>query len=233
MDRGKNVEDDQRWDEADDGRTLPVRRAGTLADHAYASLSSLIHERKLRSGDPLVEQHLAEQLGVSRTPLRQAMQRLEGEGLLRKTANRSHFVRQVDLKEYLQSLRVRETLESEAAALAADSVPHEEVTKVRKEVERVRDTSPYDVVAHWRSDDEVHGLFIKRCGNDVMTRILLSLRVTTQLFEIDRLANRLATDSREHEQILDALEAHDAKAARRAVTTHIRSLFRSSVNAIG
>ncbi len=233
MDRGKNAEEDQRCDDADDGQALPSRRAGTLADHAYASLSSLIHERKLRSGDPLVEQHLAEQLGVSRTPLRQAMQRLEGEGLLLKTANRSHFVRQVDLKEYLQSLRVRETLESEAAALAAESVPEDEVVEVRREVERVRDTSPYDVVAHWRSDDEVHGLFIRRCGNDVMMRILFSLRVTTQLFEIDRLANRLATDSREHEQILDALEARDAKAARRAVTNHIRSLFRSTVSAIG
>ena len=208
-------------------------RNGTLSDQAYVALSQLIRERELRSGEPLVEQHLAERLGVSRTPLRHAMQRLESEGQLCKTANRSHFVRQVHLKEYLQSLRVRETLEADAAGLAAGSVPEGEIVRARRELTEVRDSRPYDMLAHWRSDDEVHNLFIKTCGNEVMTRILLSLRVTTQLFEIDRLADRLEPDAREHERILDALEARDPKAARRAVAAHIRSLFRFAVATIG
>ena len=161
------------------------------------------------------------------------MQRLEGEGLLGKTANRSYFVRRVDLKEYLQSLRVRETLEPEAAALATGATEPARIESARREVEMVRDTRPYDMLAHWRSDDEVHELFIENCGNEVMSRILLSLRVTTQLFEIDRLVERLEPDSREHERILDALQAEDAKAARLAVAAHIRSLFRSAVDAIG
>ena len=216
----------------DDGWSAP-QRPGTLADRAYQSLSRLIRERELRSGEPLVEQTLAGRLGVSRTPLRQAMQRLEGEGLLLKGANRSHTVRTVDLREYLQSLRVRETLEAEAAALAAGSVPTELIDEVRRELVAVRDSRPYDMIGHWRSDDDVHQLFIQRCGNDVMTRMLMSLRVTTQLFEIDRLSDRLEPDSREHEQILDALEAEDPKAARRAVATHIRSLFRFAVETVG
>lgn len=206
---------------------------GTLAEHAYASLRRLVRERELRSGEPLIEQQLAVRLGVSRTPLRLAMQRLESEGLLVKTANRSHFVRRVDLKEYLQSLRVRETLEAEAAALAAGNVPEAEIEKGYHQLALVRDTKPYDMLAHWRSDDVVHGLFISRCGNDVMARILLSLRVTTQLFEIDRLADRLEPDTREHEAILAALQDGNGKAARRAVAAHIRSLFRFAVEVIG
>ena len=161
------------------------------------------------------------------------MQRLEGEGLLRKAANRSHVVRRVELKEYLQSLRVRETLEAEAAALAAGNLAARDVARVRGELERVGRTAPYDMLAHWRSDDEVHRLFIEACGNDVMIRMLLALRVTTQLFEIDRLADRLDPDIREHQRILDALAAEDPKAARRATAAHIRSLFRFAVNAVG
>ncbi|WMS42917.1 GntR family transcriptional regulator [Acuticoccus sp. MNP-M23] len=225
---------DARRDE--NGPDLPpaaIRPRGTLSDQAYQSLSLLIRERELRAGEPLVEQHLAARLGVSRTPLRHAMQRLEAEGLLRKVANRSHIVRQVELKEYLQSLRVRETLEAEAAALAAGSVPEASIAHARQALESVRASRPYDMLAHWRSDDEVHRLFIDHCGNEVMTRIILSLRVTTQLFEIDRLVDRLEPDSREHELILDALEAGDAKATRRAVAAHIRSLFRFAVSAVG
>ncbi len=211
----------------------PSARAGTLSEQAYQALSHLIHTRELRGGQALVEQHLAAQLGISRTPLRQAMQRLDTEGLLRKTANRSYVVRQVELKEYLHSLRVRETLEAEAAALAASRLDPASIASVRANVETVRDSQPYNMLAHWRSDDEVHELFIDACGNAVMSRILTSLRTTTQLFEIDRLAERLAPDSREHERILNALEAGDAKAARSAVAAHIRSLFKFAVSAVG
>ncbi len=211
----------------------PPTRAGTLSEQAYQALFHLIHTRELRGGQALVEQQLAARLGISRTPLRQAMQRLDTEGLLRKTANRSYIVRQVELKEYLHSLRVRETLEAEAAALAASRLDPASIAGVRANVETVRDSQPYDMLAHWRSDDEVHGLIIEACGNAVMSRILTSLRTTTQLFEIDRLAERLAPDSREHERILNALEAGDAKAARSAVAAHIRSLFKFAVSAVG
>lgn len=205
----------------------------TLAEKAYRAISELIRRRELRSGEPLVELDLAEMLGVSRTPLRQAMQRLEGEGLLGKGANRSYMVRQVDLKEYLQSLRVREFLEPEAAVLAIGNVPREQIAEVRAGIAAVRSVEPYDMLAHWRSDDEVHNLFIGNCGNDVLTQILVSLRATTQLFEIERLAERLEPDSREHDAILDAIARQDRKAARRAVSAHIASLFRFAVKTVG
>lgn len=202
-----------------------VKHPRHLSKFVYDSLFRMIRERELRGGDTIVEARVAEQLGVSRTPLREAMQRLEVEGLLQKGANRSYQVRKVELKEYLQSLRVREVLETEAVALAIDRVLPENIEAARSAVRTVENTSPYDKVAHWKADALVHELFISCCGNDVMTRLLLSLRVTTQLFEIDRLANRLEPDSREHERILDAIEARDEKAARKHVGNHLRSLF--------
>lgn len=202
----------------------------TLSDKAYASLLSMIRERRLPSGAPVVEQQLASLIGVSRTPLRHALQRLEIEGLLKKDVNKSYIVRKVELKEYLQSLRVRELLEGEAAALSVDRVATEAIETARANLHIVQDQKPYDVISHWRSDDEVHGLFILNCGNATMTGMLQSLRVTTNLFEIEKLAERLKPDTKQHERILDSLKARDAKAARHAVTDHIRSLFQFAVS---
>ena len=185
----------------------------------------MIRERDLRAGDTIVESHVSEQLGVSRTPLREAMQRLEADGMLQKGANRSFQVRQVGLKEYLQSLKVREVLEAETVELALERITPEQIIAARVATRDVENTNPYDKLAHWKADDLVHHLFIMNCGNHVMTRLLLSLRVTTQLFEIERLSDRLGPDSREHEMILDAIENKDVRAARKHVANHIRSLF--------
>lgn len=213
---------------ADRGRKIPT----TLADKAYASLFEMIQERQLPSGAPVVEQQLASLIGVSRTPLRSALQRLEIEGLLYKDANKSYLVRKVELREYLQSLRVRELIEAEAAALAVDRIPPEAIEVARSNLHKVKAREPYDMISHWRSDDEVHDLFILNCGNEIMTGILQSLRVTTNLFEIEKLSERLEPDSRQHERILDALKARDSKASRRAVAAHIRSLFQFAVRAV-
>jgi len=196
----------------------------TLSEKAYRALSRMIQERELPSGQAIVEVHLAERLGVSRTPLRQALQRLESEGLLRKLESRSYVVRRVELKEYLQSLKVREILEAEAADLAIGRVDPTAIARARTHLSELQNRAPYDILAHWRSDDEVHDLFIAACGSLVLRDILHSLRVTTKLFEIERLSERLEPDNSQHEAILDALDAGDATAARSAVGFHLRSL---------
>ena len=195
-----------------------------LSNLAYNSISEMIRSRKLRGGDTVVEARLADTLGISRTPLREALQRLEGEGLVIKGNGRSYLVRQVDLREYLHSLKVREILEAEAAALACGRIARSDLARVRHEINELRQATRYHTDAHWRSDDNLHGLYIDACGNDVLGQMIRALRVTTRLFEIARLADRLEPDSAEHLAILDALEAEDAKTARKTVATHIRSL---------
>lgn len=203
-----------------------------MSARAYRALSQMIHDRVLRGGASLTEQRLAQELGLSRTPLREAMQRLEGEGLLVKGANRSYTVRRVELGEYLQSLRVRAVLEAEAAALAAGRVPAGSIAEVRAAVLALEQLKPYDTNAHWACDDRVHGLIIDNCGNDVMARILRELRTTTRLFEIHTLADRLGPDSREHLDIIDALAAEDPDAAHAAMAAHANSLFDFAVSVI-
>ena len=207
--------------------TAPATKPGpvNLGNLAHEALSDMIRHKRLRGGDAIVEARLAEAIGVSRTPLREALQRLEGEGMVEKVGGRSYVVRRVDLGEYLKSLKVREVLEPEAAALAVDRIPGARLAAVRQEALQMLEATTYHTDAHWRSDDNLHNMFIDGSGNEVMARILRQLRATTRLFEIDRLRERLKPDSREHLAIVDALIAGDAAKARAAVTTHIRSLI--------
>lgn len=204
-----------------------------LSNRAYTAISEMIHSRRLRGGEVIVEARLAELLGVSRTPLREALQRLEGEGLVTKHANHSFMVRQVDLSEYLQSLKVREILEAEALTNAFGRIDETELRVAQEEIEELARLPNVHTDTHWRSDDRIHDLFANACGNPVMARIIKELRVTTRLVEIARLAERVEADHVEHKSILDAVQEGDARKARRAMQSHIRSLARHAVNNLG
>ncbi len=208
-----------------DPTEMPEDTSGyNLSNLAHRAVTDMIRRRRIRGGEVIVEAKLAELLGISRTPLREALQRLEGEGLIVKAANRSFMVRHVDLGEYLQSLKVREILEGEAAAIACGHIDPGKLQEVRSEIDQLIMATQYQTDAHWKSDDAVHGLYIDACGNLVMAHMIRSLRVTTRLFEIARLSARLGPDSTEHLDILEALEANDPKKARKAAQFHIRSL---------
>lgn len=208
------------------------RRERPLWETAYNTVLRMIQKREIPAGTPVVENQLAQQLGVSRTPLRQALLKLELEGRLQKTVHHSYVIRRVDLREYLQSLRVRQLLEPEAAALSAGHIPETALASARRNLMELTQAQPYSVLRHWESDDEVHGLFIEYCSNDVLADQIRSLRVTTNLFEIERLSERLGPDSRQHEQIIDALEEADQDKARNMVRGHLQSLHEFAVRSV-
>jgi len=207
------------------GHTGATKETHSLAILTYKAVSDMIRHRRLKGGDVVVEARLAEALGISRTPLREALQRLEGEGLVRKGDGRNYVVRRVDLGEYLQSLRLRQLIEPEAAVAAIGAIPRRQLIQVRREIIDLMGTTAYHTDSHWFSDDNLHNLIIDHCGNEVMAKVLRDLRATTRLFEIDKLKERLEPDSTEHLLIIEALESDDAERTRTAVRAHIESLI--------
>jgi DNA-binding GntR family transcriptional regulator len=205
--------------------TQPAGTQHNLASLTYKAVSDMIRHRRLKGGQVIVEARLAEALGISRTPLREALQRLEGEGLVRKGDGRNNVVRRVDIGEYLQSLKLRLLIEPEAAVLAIPNIPRRQLIAVRREIHELLDATAYHTDAHWVSDDNLHNLIIDHCANAVMAKVLRELRATTRLFEIDRLKDRLKPDSTEHLVIIEALERGDAEQTRSAVAVHIESLI--------
>lgn len=196
-----------------------------LASLTYKAVSDMIRHRSLKGGHIIVEARLAETLGISRTPLREALQRLEGEGLVRKGDGRNYVVRQVDIGEYLQSLKLRLLIEPEAAVLSIKAIPRRQLINVRREIHELLGATAYHTDAHWFSDDNLHNMIIDNCGNAVMAKVLRELRATTRLFEIDRLKDRLKPDSTEHLVIIEAIERGNEDETRSAVATHIQSLI--------
>ncbi|OSP54003.1 GntR family transcriptional regulator [Pseudoruegeria sp. SK021] len=212
---------------------MPIQKdskpAGALSDRAHRQITELIQKRELRGGETILEQRLAEKLGISRTPLREALQRLEGQGMISRSSGRSYLVRRVEMTEYLRSLKVRYLLEPEAAANAVGRLDRAAIQAARDEIADLRRLPRVQTDAHWQSDDTVHQLYGNSDGNDVMFGIIETLRVTTRLFEIAGLEARVEADFEEHDAILDALEANDASLARKAVRTHLRSLMTYSL----
>ena len=202
----------------------------TLSGQAYEAVLELIWKRTLRPGNTIVESRLAEALGISRTPLREALQRLEGEGMIQKTSGRSFMVRRVELAEYLQAFKVREILEIEAAVMSIGRVPTTKIDQVRAEIQATLVGQEINQPAHWFTDDDVHGLYVNYCGNEVLTNMIRALRTTTRLFDVDKLPPRIAKDYAEHLKIVDALERRDTRLVVKAIKAHFKSIIADALS---
>jgi DNA-binding GntR family transcriptional regulator len=200
-----------------------MERKSSLADVAHRRLTDLILTRQLLSGEAIVEDRLAETLHISRTPLREALVRLAGEGLLVKQASRSFSVRKVSASEFFQSMKVRAILETEAITLAIDRVDLMALEQLRRDVERLS-TEACQAIEHWEVDDRLHMLFADASGNAVLADTIRNLRIKTRLFEVIKPFDRITADAQEHAAIIDAYSSGEAKAARRALQRHLRNL---------
>ena len=206
----------------------PAESASNLTDRAYAVVRRLILQRELSGGEVLVEGRLAERLEMSRTPLREALLRLEGEGLLVRANARSYAVRRITASHYFQCLQVRERLESQAVSLAMGRVPADDVKALRKNILML--DSSQQGSSHWQADDEIHALFARASGNTMLAETIAHLRVLCRLFEVVDPFNRIEDDRAEHLAILDAYLAGKEAAAEEAVVTHLRNLARYTLS---
>jgi DNA-binding GntR family transcriptional regulator len=194
-----------------------------LADQAYEQLRRVILMRQLPGGTFVVENKLAEQLHISRTPMREAILRLAAEGLLVKHGSRSFAVRRVMPAEFFQSMRMREMLECEAIRLAMGKVPMERIAAVRVEIAHLA-TAQTQERAHWDADDQIHLMFPDASGNEVLGKLIRQIRVNTRLFEISSPFRRVREDGAEHLAILDAYITGDAEATMAAMRRHLHNL---------
>jgi DNA-binding GntR family transcriptional regulator len=199
------------------------QRRESRSDYAYHEVKAMILECRLPGGRTIVEGQLATKQNVSRTPMREALGRLAGEGLLTKQASRSYSVRHVSASEFFQSMRVRELLEVEAVRQAEGRIDQNNLAALRDEIVAL-ETESKQTMRHWRLDDRLHQLFADGSGNAVMAKAIRDLRVTTRLFEVSRPFGRALQDSKEHLSILDEFAKGDVGAARKAMRYHLRQL---------
>jgi DNA-binding GntR family transcriptional regulator len=212
-----------------DVRALESARPENLAEQAYRGLRALILERKIAPGAPVVEGRLADELRISRTPMREALVRLVGEGLLERADARSYSVRKVSPTEYFQAMQVRETLETHAMDLAVERVPTADVDALMRDIRRLAKETHQEAV-HWQADDRLHLMFAQASGNAVLVKVIETLRVNTRLFEIAGPIRRVARDGAEHLAILTAWRDNDLQGAKKALIAHLRNLQQETLD---
>lgn len=210
-----------------------------LARLAYERLIDLILSNQIKGGELIQERRLADRLGVSRSPIREALLLLEGEGILTRQSGGLLQVKQFTVTDYVQSLQVRRLLEPEAARQAAGRVPPIVISELRVKLRNLRRSAsdpkglePEDG-DHRRVDDELHNAILDHCGNSLMSGIVQDLRRKTRMFDLRRLPERFIETCDEHERILLALERGDASAATSAMASHLDAVFQSIVTRIG
>ncbi len=192
-----------------------------VADTVHATLLGMLESRRLPADAAIAERRLAEQLGVSRTPLREALRRLEGEGWLARRSDGTLAVRRLDAEEMLEVLQVRRLLEPEAAALAAGRLPEGVAARLRARVAALLATGDPLHPERGALDHALHRAIGEACGNRALDATIADLRRRTVLYATRRLPERLEPVCAEHLAILDALDAGDAAAARGAMARHI------------
>ena len=220
-------------------RIIVEKDGQRLARLAYERLIDLILSGQIKGGEMIQERRLAERLGVSRSPIREALILLEGEGILTRQSGGLLQVKQFTVTDYVQSLQVRRLLEPEAARNAAGRIPAAVLSDLRTKLAALRNFAddpqglePEDG-DHRRIDDDLHDAVLHRCGNALLAGIVRDLRRKTRMFDLRRLPERFVQTCDEHERLLETLEAGDGDAAAAAMIAHLDAVFQSIVTRIG
>lgn len=201
--------------------------AVSASKHAYCALLELIMSHAIPPGAMLREPQISEILKVSRTPLREALRRLEGEGLVKRQGGRGVVVNSVSLEDFVEALHARKLLEGEAAALAAARLDEGCVDALSAKVLELMGSAAPDPEVHWAVDQELHLAIARASGNSVLCDTIEALRHRTRLFDMRRVPDRFRPGCEEHLAILDAIGAQDAERARDAMTRHITNVRQS------
>jgi DNA-binding GntR family transcriptional regulator len=221
-------------------QTTDERRA--LVDKLAATLQARMISGELVSGTRLRQEALAEEFGVSRTPVREALRKLQASGLVEVQPHRGALVRAPSAREIRDAYEVRAELEGLAAQLAAERIHHEQLDALHEVQRQFRETLahllevrsgggldavPEEDIEHWRhANDGFHQQIQEAAANEVLVATLAHLHrsfprdlTRTVLGESTKL---LAENVHEHEQILDAIERRDAPGARALMVHHVR-----------
>ncbi|GGE53778.1 GntR family transcriptional regulator [Agaricicola taiwanensis] len=198
-----------------------------LSAQAYETILDMIMSKELRPGDIIQERRLAERVGISRTPLREALHRLEGERVLERRGEAKLTVREITIQDLMEALHIRRLLESEAAARATGHIPAEVLDDLAHRLHALRDGGDPTVPDHHQIDDDLHGTIAEASGNRLMGEIIADLRRKTRMFSMKRMPERFPAICQEHLEIVEALKGGDPDRAAKAATQHLDNVKQS------
>jgi DNA-binding GntR family transcriptional regulator len=219
--------DEMRKKPASTPKTQSIRHI-----QAYAELRRRILEGELQPQTPLSEYQLAAELHLSRTPVREALKRLEHEGLVRFVHNYGAFVAELSVRDIVEIYQVREQLESFAAGVAAKEMPRAVVRALEQELNRAHKLASNGRTEEtFESDVHLHKQIIQCTKNSRLIVFLATLDDQVHRVRIlsSKSPERLNETIHEHRQILDRIKHHDAEGAQKTMSKHLQAACNNAV----
>jgi DNA-binding GntR family transcriptional regulator len=208
----------------------------TLHDGVVARLRDFIVEGHLRPGERVPERQLCENLGVSRTPLREALKVLAAEGLVELSPNRGARIREFTPENIREFFEVLASLESAAGRLACQRISEESLSEI--EELHYRMYGHYmrrELPDYFRLNQAIHERIVEAAKNqtlqasyDSLTARMRQLRYSANTIERDRWGQAM----REHEQMIDALRRRDGRELADILFEHLMNKWRAAVEAL-
>jgi DNA-binding GntR family transcriptional regulator len=205
-----------------------------LREIAYERLKDAIRHADLRPGEPLPESRLSKLLGISRTPVREALQQLAQEGLVQIIPGRAVTVAAHSVQEVLNVVHLRSLLEPELVRLAAETIAGQALDDLWQSLADMETAIENDDREGWsKADTRYHEILGEACPNELLSEMTLQMRNRVHhLAVVDSQTNpsRLAACTREHREIVEAIGAKDPQSAEVAMRQHIDKLRMSLFN---
>ncbi len=222
-----------------------MKQAPPLTQRAYQHIQSEILAGRFAAGTLISETRIAEQLGISRTPVGEAIRTLAAEGWVEQQPRRGTVVRTFSRREIIELYELREALETFAAAKAAVLVPDTVLSRLDRYCDEMHDrveqlaasgASTLEDVALKRflaADMAFHLLIVRTAGNSRIMKLVKQTRTISRLFRMRRQRHSLKVVERAfefHRRIADALRAGDGPAAALATAEHIQVSRRQTLD---
>jgi DNA-binding GntR family transcriptional regulator len=195
-----------------------------LHDTVVEHLQNLIIEGALEPGSKLNEREVCERLGISRTPLREAMKVLATEGLIDIIPNRGAFVSRMNETEIRETFELMSGLEAMSGELAAERITPAEIDEIKALNATMRVCrAENDLPGYYLRNQAIHNKINEAAGNSVLRQVYLSLnrRLLALRFKSNFREDKWDRAVKEHEEMIDALEARDGKRLATILRQHL------------
>lgn len=206
-----------------------------LRDVVFNTLRQAILRGELKPGERLMEIQLANKLGVSRTPIREAIRKLELEGLVLMIPRKGAEVADISEKSLRDVLEVREALEELAVQLACDKITKEEIEDLKKAAEDFKKIlKSRDITEIAEADVRFHDIIFMATDNQKLVQLLNNLREQMYRFRVEYLKNEEVHPQliAEHEKIIEHIMERDKAKASAIVSEHINNQVEGVIDII-
>jgi DNA-binding GntR family transcriptional regulator len=195
----------------------------------YDVLKQRIITQAMKPGEPINEGILSQELDLSTTPIREAIQRLEREGFIENIPGKGNFVSPISIQDLRELFEIREMLECEAIKRAAVKCDPQKVMELRNAFESSRESTQNGSHRQFRAGEHIHFFIFESLGTqrllEIYRRLHDHIARHRNFFFSDLHEGRPEKSYREHLEILDALAAQDPARCEHAMRVHLRNSF--------